>query len=182
MGGRIDNQPWLETGDPKTSVTASTATAGPFSKYRELGKVYNAPDGTRWQKVLFAATLTQAAVASNVVYWSDASAATVDTDLTDSEGARNTVAGVLHADGTMPTAGQSAWVVQEGNGIVCNGTNVNFQAGGVIIPFTTVGLVSVIAAGTAPTSPGLGTVGTPVDRSGGAGTVAVDLNIPSRLY
>lgn len=183
MPGRIDNQLFLKvSGRPELSVWASTETEGPFSGVRELGKVYNAPDGTRWQKVKYAATLTQAAVASNIVYWSDASAATVDTDLTDSEGSRNSVAGVIHADATLPTAGQYAFVIQEGNGIVCNGTNVNFQAGGKIVASATVGLVTVTAQATAAVDNVLGTVGTAVDRSGGAGTVACDLNIPSRLY
>lgn len=182
MPGRIDNQPYLETGDPRTSIGAATATGGPFNKLRELGKVYNAPDGLRWQKVLYAATLTQAAVASNVVYWSDAANATVDTDLTDSEGSRNTIAGVIHADATLPTAGQTAWVVQEGNGIVCNGAAVDFAAGGKIIGSATVGKVTVTAQATAAVDVVIGTVGTAVDRSGGAGTVAVDLNIASRLY
>lgn len=182
MPGRIDNQPFLETGDPRTSIGASTATGGPFLKTRELGKVYNAPDGLRWQKVLFAATLTQASVAGNLVYWSDVSTCTVDTDLTDSEGSRNSVAGAIHADATLPTAGQTAWVVQEGNGLVLNGAAVNFQAGGKIVASATVGLVTVTAQATAAVDNVLGTVGTAVDRSGGAGTVAVDLNIPSRLY
>ena len=182
MPGRIDNQVWLETGDPRTSIGASGAIGGPFLKTRELGKVYNAPDGLRWQKVLYAATLTQAAVASNVVYWSDASTCTVDTDLTDSEGSRNSIAGVIHASATLPTAGQTAWVVQEGNGIVCNGAAVNFIAGGKIIGSATVGLVTATAQGTAAVDNVIGTVGTAVDRSGGAGTVACDLNIPSRLY
>lgn len=183
MPGRIDNQPFLETGDPRTSIGASTNVGGPFKAARELGKVYNAPDGLRWQKVLYAATLTQAAVASNLVYWSNAAAMTVDTDLTDSQGGAQTVAGVIHADATMPTAGQTAWVLQEGNSITLNGiTGVNFQAAGKIVASSTVGKVTVTAAGTAAVDTVIGSVHTAVDNSGGAGPVVCDINIASRLY
>jgi hypothetical protein len=180
MPGRIDNQPYLATGDPATSIGAALNTFGPFSKYRELGKVYNAPDGKRWQKVLFAATLTQASVLNNIVYWSDAAAATVDTDLTDSEGSRQTVAGVIA--GTLPVAAETAWVLQEGNDVTLNGTNINFLAGGKIIASATVGVVTATAQATAALDTVIGVVATPVDRSGGAGTVVCNIDINSRLY
>lgn len=183
MSGRIDNQVFLKTsGRPELSVHAATDLNGPFSGPRDLGKVYNAPDGRRWQKVKYAATLTQPAVASNLVYWSATQSATVDTDLTDSEGSRQSVAGVIHADATLPVAGEHAWVLQEGNSITLNGAAVNFQAGGKIVASATVGLVTVTAQATAVVDTQLGYVKTAVDRSGGAGTVVCNIDIASRLY
>lgn len=183
MPGRIDNQIYLTiSGQPEKSVWASTNLNGPFSGPRDLGKVYNGPDGRRWQKVKYAATLTQAAVASNIVYWKDVTAAEVDTDLTDSAGSRNTVAGVIEANATLPTAGQFAFVLQEADSTTLNGAAVNFQAGGKIIASSTVGVVTVTAQATAAVDNPFGTVATAVDRSGGAGTVVCDIDIPSRLY
>lgn len=176
MPGRLDNAPYLSTGDPKTSVGATLFREG------ELGHVYNAPNGYRWQLVKFEGTLTQAAVASNLVYWKDASTMSATTDLTDSQGSRNTVAGVLHASATMPTANQYAWILQEGDSVTLNGTTVNFIAGGKIVASSTVGVVTVTAQATAAVDNPIGTVHTAVDRSGGAGTVVCDINIPSRLY
>jgi len=175
MPGKIDNQVYLPTGDPTTSVETA--------QFRdELGKVYNAPNHRRYQKVQYEATLTQAAVASNIVYWKDASSYIVTTDLTDSQGSRNTVAGVLPtSSGTLPTANQYAWVLQEGDSVTLNGTTVNFQAGGKIVASSTVGVVTVTAQATAAVDEVIGTVHTAVDRSGGAGTVVCDINIPSRL-
>lgn len=183
MPGRIDSQIYLiVSGQPEKSVWAATNTNGPFSGPRDLGKVYNAPDGSRWQKVKYAATLTQAAVASNLVYWKDISAAEVDTDLTDSEGSRQSVAGVIHADATLPVASEYAFVLQEDEEVTLNGTTVNFQAGGKICASATVGLVTVTAQATAVVDTQLGWVHTAVDRSGGAGTVVCDIDIASKLY
>lgn len=172
---RFLDAPYLPTGDPKTSVETTQYKAG------ELGGVYRDKTGRRWQKVKYDSTLTQAAVASNIVYWKDASAYEVTTDLTDSAGSRNTVAGVIHADATLPTASQFAWVLQEGDSITLNGAAVNFQAGGKIVASSTVGLVTVTAQATAAVDQVIGTVATAVDRSGGAGTVVCDIDIPSRL-
>lgn len=182
MPGRIDHQPYVPTGKPETSTWASTAADGPFGGRRDLGKVYYGPNGDRWQKVTWDGTFTAAAAASNIVYWQDASAAKATTDLTDSAGSRNTVAGVIHADATMPTAGGFSFILQEDDSVTLNGAAVNFQAGGKISASATVGLVTVTAQATAAVDNVIGTVATAVDRSGGAGTVVCDIDIPSRLY
>jgi len=179
----INSQQHFSGGEPKLSTdTVPAGFGGPFPQIGTLGQVYRDITGRTWQRVKAAATLTQAAVASNVLYWSSAHGFTVDTDYTDSEGTANTVAGVFAVGQTLPTAGQHFWALQGGPSIVMNGTNVNFLAGMVITPIATVGIVTGTAALTAPPAQKLGTVHTPVDRSGGAGTVVVDLDIDSRSF
>jgi hypothetical protein len=175
---RMDNTPYLPTGYPGSSTETNKFRSG------EFGHVYIDYQGKRWQNVRANSVLTQAAVASNLLYWASAHGFIVDTDLTDSEAGRNSCAGVLDtaANGVvLPTANQYFWALQEGTSITCNGTTTNFLANMVIIPSATVGLVDGIAAGTAPTYLPIGTVHTAVDRSGGAGTVVCDLSIPSRI-
>jgi hypothetical protein len=180
---RLDDQPYFGglDGTPLTS-TFTPPSGGPVPRMGELGHVYIDPRGRRWQHVVAAATLTQAALASNVFYWSSAHGFTVDTDYTDSEATLNSVAGAFAVGQTLPTANQRFWALQGGPSITLNGAAVNFQAGGVIVASATVGLVAVTAAATAPVSQKLGTVHTAVDRSGGAGTVVVDLDIDSRSF
>lgn len=171
---RIDNAPYLPTGDPLTSVETTKFRPG------ELGHVYIDPQGHRWQCVKAAGTLTHAAAVKECWYWTSAHGFVVDTDLTDSEATVNSVAGFLITGATIPTVNQHFWLLQEALSVTVSGANVNFQAGGVIVAGT-VGIVTVTAAGTAPVSQPLGTVHTAVDHSGGAGDVVVDLNIASRL-
>lgn len=184
MPGRIDNQIFASTGDPKTSVyTVAAGGGGPFPRAGELGKVYNAYDGKRWQFVKAAATLTRTPVAKDIWYWSDATKMLVDSDIADSEEGRNQVAGCSPSGATIATAGQLFWLLQEARQTTLNGTNVNFTpAASNIIAFSTGGLVTFIAAGTAPTYQPIGILHTAVDLSGGAGDVVVDLLIPSILY
>jgi hypothetical protein len=175
--GLIDKAPYLPTGNPASSVETNKFRSG------ELGHVYIDYGGRRWQNVKMDTVLTQAAVASNLVYWAAGHGFGADTDLTDSEAGRNTVAGVLASttDGFVaPVASQTFWIIQEGQSITLNGTNVNFQANESIIASSTVGLVDRVAAGTSVIYRLLGTVHTAVDRSGGAGTVVCDIDIPSR--
>jgi hypothetical protein len=184
--GKVDNAIFFEGGTPQASTSAALGVGGggPFVPSRNLGKVYVGVDGKRWQRMKAAATLTQAAVASNIFYWSDISTMTVDTDLTDSQGGRNTVAGVFSdaSDAVLPTAGQFFWGLQEALSQTLNGTNVNFTAAAKIIASATVGLVTCTVQGTAAVDVVIGTVHTAVDRSGGAGTVVCDIDIPSRVY
>ena len=179
----IDTQVYFSGGEPKLSTdTIPTGFGGPIPRVGELGHIYRGPDGRTWQRVKAAGTLTQAAVASNVFYWAAAHGFVVDTDYTDSEATANSVAGVFAVGQTLPVANQHFWALQGGPAIVMNGTNVNFLAGMVITPIATVGIVTGTAALTAPPAQKLGTVHTPVDRSGGAGTVVVDLDIDSRSF
>lgn len=180
---RIDEAPYFTGGEPKLSTdTIPAGFGGPIPRLGELGHVYIDPNGRKWQRVKANAVLTQAAVASNVFYWVTGHGFVVDADYTDSEATANSVAGVFAVGQTMPTAGQHFWALQGGPSIVMNGTNVNFLAGMVITPIATVGIVTGTAALTAPPAQKLGTVHTPVDRSGGAGTVVVDLDIESRSF
>lgn len=176
MFGRLDNSPYLPTGDPKTSVETTKFRAG------EFGHVYIDAYGQRWQNVKAGATFTHASAVTEVWYWATAHGFVVDTDYTDSEAARNSVAGLLPTGATVPTVGQYFWLLQEGPTITASGAAVNFQAGGVIVASATVGLVTVTADGTAPVAQRLGTVHTAVDRSGGAGAVVIDLCIDSRIF
>lgn len=180
---QIDSQPYFGglDGSPLTS-TFTAPTGGPVPRMGELGHVYLDIQGRRWQHVKANTVLTQAAVASNVFYWAAGHGFLVDTDYTDSEATANSVAGVFAVGQTMPTASQRFWALQGGPSIVMNGTNVNFLAGMVITPIATVGIVTGTAALTAPPAQKLGTVHTAVDRSGGAGTVVVDLDIDSRSF
>lgn len=186
MTAKLDQAPYFAGNGPQFSVQAAVSAGGggPFLSSRELGKVYNGPDGKRWQKVVAAATLTQAAVASNLIYWPTGTGVTVDTDLTDSLAGLNSVAGCIAADQSpLPTAGQYFWVLQEGTAIALNGiTGVNFVAKAKIIASSTVGNITCLTEATAPTSQLLGIVYTAVDHSGGAGVVVCNFEVPSRLY
>ena len=175
---RMDNTAYLPTGYPGSSTETNKFRAG------EFGHVYIDYQGKRWQNVKANTVLTLAATASNIVYWAAGHGFLADTDLTDSEGGRNTVAGVLDtvANGVvLPIANQFFWILQEGLSVILNGTTVNFLANATIIAFTTAGLVSAVAEATAPTSQVLGTVHTAVDRTGGAGTVVCDITIDARI-
>lgn len=179
----IDSAVYFSGGEPKLSTdTIPSSFGGPLPRLGELGHVYRDIAGRTWQRVKAAGTLTQAAVASNIAYWSASHGFVVDTDLTDSEGGRNTVAGAFAVGHTLPTANQHFWILQAGPSITLNGTNVNFTANGNIVAASTVGLVAVTAEATAPVAQILGTVHTAVDRSGGAGTVVVDLDIAPRSF
>lgn len=168
-------------GSPLTS-TSNAPSGGPIPRLGELGCVYLDKKGQKWQRVKAAGTLTQAAVASNIAYWSASHGFLVDTDYTDSEAKRNSVAGAFAVGQTLPTANQLFWILQSGPAVTLNGDTDNFHAGDVIVASTTVGLVVVTDEGTAPIAQKLGTVHTAVDRSGGAGTVVVDLDIESRSF
>lgn len=179
----IDSAVYFSGGEPKLSTdTIPASFGGPLPRLGELGHVYRDISNRTWQRVKAGATLTQAAVASNIAYWAAGHVFVVDTDLTDSEGGRNTVAGAFAVGHTLPTANQHFWILQAGPSITLNGTNVNFTANGNIVAATTVGLVAVTAESTAPVAQILGTVHTAVDRSGGAGTVVVDLDIAPRSF
>lgn len=179
---RFDNSVFLSTGDPKTSVDTAP-TGGPLPRLGELGKVYQDSTGGRWQRVKGAATFTRTPVAQDLFYWSDATKMLADSDIGDSEAGRNQVAGCIPTGATVPTAGQLFWALQEKRQTKLNGTAVNFTpAASNIIAFSTGGLVTFIAAGTASTYQPIGTLHTAVDLSGGAGDVVVDLAILSPLY
>ena len=180
---RFDDAPYFSGGEPKLSTdTIPSGFGGPLPRLGELGHKYLDAQGRKWQRVKAAAVLTQAAVASNIAYWSSAHGFVVDCDLTDSEATVNSVAGAFAVGHTLPTANQHFWILQAGPSITLNGGAVNFTAGMVIVASATVGLVSGTAASTAPIAQKLGTVHTAVDRSGGAGTVVVDLDIDSRSF
>jgi hypothetical protein len=174
MNNRIDNAPYLSTGDPKTSVETTMFRPG------ELGHVHITADGKRYQKVqLENSTLTLAPAVKLLVFWKDRASKVVTFDIGDSEANRNAVAGVLESGATVPTAGQYFWVLQEGPSITVTGTTTNFLAGMVIVAHTASNHVQGIAAGTAPTCLPIGTVTTAVDLSGGAGDLVIDLFVPS---
>lgn len=180
---KIDFSPFLPTGDPSTSIETAPGAGGggPFPRMGELGHVYQDNTGRRWQKMQMNSVLTQAAVLNNLVYWTSGHKFLVDTDYTDSEATVNSPAGVIA--GTLPTASQLWWALQEMRTCTVNGiAGVNFLAGFVIVASTTVGKVTGTAAATAPVSLPIGTLHTPVDNSGGAGPVVIDLDIPSRSY
>jgi hypothetical protein len=183
MPARETLTPYFEglDGTPLTS-TSTAPVGGPIPRIGELGRIYIDPSNKRWQRVKAGGTFTQAATASNIAYWAAAHGYIVDTDLTDSEGGRNTVAGAFAVGQTLPTANQLFWILQEGGTITLNGTNVNFTANANIVAASIVGLVTCTAEATAAIAQVLGTVHTAVDRSGGAGTVVVDLNVPSRSF
>lgn len=176
MNNRIDNAPFLETGDPKTSVETTMYRPG------ELGHVYITPTGKRYQKVqLENSTLTLAPAVKLIFFWKDRANKVVTFDIGDSEANRNAVAGLLESGATVPTAGQYFWALQEAPSVTATGTTTNFLAGMVIVAHTGSGHVQGVAAGTAPTCLPIGTVTTAVDLSGGAGDLVIDLNIPSIL-
>jgi hypothetical protein len=185
---KLDSAIFLPTGDPATSIETlpGAGGGGPYPRSGELGHVYPDNTGRRWQKVVYAATLTQAAVLNNLVYWTAAHGFTVDTDYTDSEATVNSAAGVIMGttgNGLSLIGGVLAWVLQEGRTTTVNGiAGVNFLASWNIIASTTAGKVTATAALTAPLSQVIGTVHTPVDNSGGAGPVVIDLDMPSRSY
>jgi hypothetical protein len=171
---RLNLNPYLETGDPKTSVETTMYRPG------ELGSVYITPTGKRYQKVqLENSTLTLAPAVKLIFFWKDRTSYVVTFDIADSEANRNAVAGLLESGATVPTAGQYFWALQEAANVTATGTTTNFLAGMVIVAHTGSGHVNGIAAGTAPTCLSIGTLSTAVDLSGGAGDVVIDLNIPS---
>ncbi len=179
----INSQQHFSGGEPKLSTdTVPTGFGGPFPQIGTLGQVYRDIYGRSWQRVKANTVLTQAAVASNVFYWAAAHGFVIDTDYTDSEATVNSVAGVFAVGQTLPTANQHFWALQGGPAIVMNGTNINFLAGMQITAIATVGIVTGTAALTAAPAQYLGSVHTPVDRSGGAGTVVVDLDITPRSF
>lgn len=177
---KLDNAPYLPTGDPKTSVETTKFRPG------ELGHVYIDYVGKRWQCVQAYSTLTHSPAVKEVWYWVTGAPHkfVASSDYTASEAGQNSVAGMLPAGGTLPTINQYFWLLQSAGAITMTGnTGVNFTANSVIVASTTVGQVTATAGGTAPVAQQLGTVHTAVDRSGGAGDVVVDLDIVSRsLY
>ena len=174
---RMDNTPYLPTGDPLTSVETSKFRSG------EFGHVYLDYKGQRWQNVKAGAVFTHAPAVTEIWYWAAGHGFLADTDFTDSEAGVNSPAGILPTGATVPLVSQFFWLLQEGPSVIVSGvTGVNFLANGNIIASTTVGQVTATASGTAPLSQPIGTVHTPIDHTGGAGPVVIDLNIPSRLF
>ncbi len=187
MPGRYTLQPFFSgKNGPLDSVDTALAAGGggPFNPSQDLGKIYNAPDGKRWQRVVYSSVLTAAAALKTIVYWKDASTMTVDTDLTDSKAGRNSVAGAIITGMTLPVASQYAWLLQEAIGVTVTSIQVNCTANAKVVASTTQGKVTVTAEGTAAVDIPIGTVNTAVDHSVdvGGGDVVIDLNVPSLLY
>lgn len=171
MARVIDATQYISTGDPKTDTVTTLYRLSDLGKYYPFGqKLY-----VRVQ--LENSTLTVTPAVKLPVYWKDRDNGVVSFDIGDSEATVNAVAGMLEVGSTVPTAGQYFMALVDGTAVTVAGTNVNFQAGGVIIAASAGALFSVTASGTAPVSQKCGTVNTAVDRSGGAGDVVIDLHI-----
>lgn len=165
---RSTEQVYLPTGDPATSVETT--------QFREeLGQTYTDHRG-RWRKVKMESVSTVALAAKIPLYWKDRGAWEVTGDVGDGEANRNSPAGIIHADATVPAVGQHFWMLESGDNATAHG-DANFAAGGVIIGSATSGRVSVVALGTAPTHKSFGTVHTAVDRSVTPGDVVINLAV-----
>lgn len=178
----LDFQVFLPTGDPKTSVHAVTDLYGPYSGPTNLGKVIPF-NGKRYQKCqLENSTLTETPAVKKPIFWKDRANKVVTFDIADSEAGGNACAGTIETGATVPAAGEYFWVLQEAVDLTVNGAALNFSTKGNIWPTAAGGgTFSFTALGTATTYNSCGTVSTTVDRSGGAGDVVVDFNVPSAL-
>jgi hypothetical protein len=170
MNNRIDNSPYLSTGDPKTSVETTMFRPG------ELGHVYITVDGKRYQKVqLENSTLTLTIAVKQICFWKDRANKVVTFDIADAEAGRegwNGVAGLLESGATVPTAGQYFWVLQEGNNVVGLATSGTWAAYDKVIAGAGSGRVDRVVAGTAATYTVIGTVG-----SSAPGAIANDADL-----
>jgi hypothetical protein len=167
----IDNAQYIATGDPKTDVQTT------LYRPSDLGRFYQFGRDLYMRAQLENSTLTVTPAVKLPVYFKDRANSIVTFDIGDSEATVNAVAGFLEVGATVPAAGQYFFVLVNGDARTVAGTNVNFQAGGVIVAAAAGALVSVTASGTAPVSQKLGTVNTAVDRSGGAGDVVIDVAV-----
>lgn len=188
MSGKIDQAPYFAgNGTPQGATVSALGVGGggPFVPQRELGKVYTAPDGKRWQKVQAAGTLTHAAAKKEIAYWS-ATKMIVDTDLTDSVAGENSVAGMFldSTDTVLPTASQYFWILQEAISVTVSSIQVNMAANAKVVASTTVGKVTCTVQGTAAVDNVIGRVHTAVDHSGdvGGGDAVIDIDVPSQAY